>query len=176
MTAPDPAAMRPSVRRATPDDAQAIANVDVASWRAAYGGLMPHAYLEGLSTSEKASAWQASLGREDVRGKRTLVSEYEGHIDGYATVGRDPETGDGMLLLMYVAPERWGAGVGRSLMMASFEALRALGHRAAVLWVLEENTKAREFYEQVGWRTDGAGSLDAYGDIELAAVRYRIEL
>jgi hypothetical protein len=34
------------LRRATPEDAAALAAVEVRSWRAAYRGLMPDAYLD----------------------------------------------------------------------------------------------------------------------------------
>ena len=41
------------IRLATLADARAIAELHVASWRAAYVGILPPAYLEGLSVEER---------------------------------------------------------------------------------------------------------------------------
>ena len=162
----------PRVRPATVADAAAIAAVDVASWRAAYRGIMPDVYLDALSVVRKTSDWERSLGRERERGKRTLVAEIGGDIAGFATVGPDIEArGIGLLFLMYVAPERWGSGCGRALMTASEAALRELGYEQAVLWVLEANTRARHFYEAAGWRPEGTRRTSDYG-VPLVALRY----
>ena len=45
--------MKIPVRRATPEDGAALAAVEVRSWRAAYRGLMPDAFLDGISEAEK---------------------------------------------------------------------------------------------------------------------------
>jgi GNAT superfamily N-acetyltransferase len=165
------------VRRATPQDADAIAATHVASWRSAYRGLIPDAYLDALSDAEEAVRWRASLGREDLKGKRTIVAvDGAGSVIGYATVGADEDPARGMLWLMYVLEEAWGSGVGRALMDNAALALRELGYSEAVLWVLEQNNRARRFYEAAGWITDGARQTNDYGDIELEALRYTIVL
>jgi GNAT superfamily N-acetyltransferase len=165
------------VRPATPDDAASIVAVDVESWRAAYHGLMPDAYLDALSAEDKAAGWAASLGRQDMRGKRTLVVEdAEDGVIGYATVGPETGSNDGLLYLMYVLPEHWRRGAGRALMQGAADALRALGYERAVLDVLEANDRARRFYEATGWTPSGARRTDDYGGVELVAIRYATAL
>lgn len=166
------------VRRSTAEDAAAIAAIDVASWRAAYAGIMPDAYLAALDVDAKADAWAGGLSREDARGRRTIVCERpDGEIVGYATVGADLEDpGMGLLYLMYVSPACWGEGVGRTLMQGASEALAELGYDRAVLWVLEANARARRFYEAAGWRADGREQYNDYGEARLKAVRYAIGL
>lgn len=56
---------------------------------------------------------------------------------------------------LYVRPEAWGSGVAARLHDRAVEALRAAGVETARLWVLEENLRARRFYERRGWRPDG---------------------
>lgn len=56
---------------------------------------------------------------------------------------------------LYVVPERWGTGVADELHDAAAAALRALGCTEARLWVLEDNPRARRFYERRGWRENG---------------------
>jgi hypothetical protein len=41
-----------------------------------------------------------------------------------------------------------------------------------VLWVLEQNERARRFYERDGWAADGVSQPDDYGNTKLIALRY----
>lgn len=61
---------------------------------------------------------------------------------------------------LYVVPEAWGTGVALALHDA---ALAALPDCAEVrLWVLEENRRARRFYEKHGWRRNGETRVVEY--------------
>jgi RimJ/RimL family protein N-acetyltransferase len=61
---------------------------------------------------------------------------------------------------LYVVPEAWGTGVAAALHDA---ALAALPDCAEVkLWVLEENRRARRFYEKHGWRRNGEARVVEY--------------
>jgi len=57
---------------------------------------------------------------------------------------------------LYVRPAAWGTGVADRLHELAIEALRAEGVETARLWVLEENRRARRFYERHGWFADGS--------------------
>jgi GNAT superfamily N-acetyltransferase len=160
-----------AVRGAVLEDAQAIAELDIATWRAAYRDLMPQPYLDALSLDEQTERFARGLGRDTARGKRTLVADDEGVMAGYAVVGPDDGSTDGLLFLMYVAPDRWGTGIGRALMQMSRAALVELGYRRAALWVLEANARARRFYEADGWRPDGQQGTDDYEGTLLRKLR-----
>ena len=60
---------------------------------------------------------------------------------------------------MHVAPESWRQGVGRTLMDVALTYLASAGFDAAILWVVDGNDRAIQFYESVGWRVDGAQRL-----------------
>lgn len=164
------------VRKARSEDAAAIAEIDVASWRAAYGELMPASYLDSLDVAQKAAGWRRGIERDAAKGKRTLVVEAEGQVVGFAVVGPDDEAGPGLLWLMYVHPEHWGRGAAPPLMDISLDALLELGHSTARLWVLQANTRARRFYERCGWIQDGATGVATHGGADLSTVRYSTEL
>ncbi|MFC8706815.1 GNAT family N-acetyltransferase [Streptomyces anulatus] len=55
----------------------------------------------------------------------------------------------------YARPESWGTGVGRSLMRSTLSVWAERGTRAGYLWVLERNTRGRDFYRKGGWRPHG---------------------
>ncbi|MGZ8706828.1 MAG: N-acetyltransferase family protein [Gaiellaceae bacterium] len=153
------------IRPGTPDDAEGVARVHVETWQAAYARALPREQLQALSVEEaveRSRHWPP-----------TFVAERDGEILGFVSVGtsRDPAT-DGELFAIYVHPEQWGTGVGRALIEAGEEELRRLGHQDAVLWVLDDNPRARRFYELAGWSVDGtAREIHIFG-FDVAEVRY----
>jgi len=80
---------------------------------------------------------------------RVLVAERDGEPVGVVAVRA------GWLDGLYVVPESWGSGVADALHDAALEHLRSLGDTHCRLWVLEDNARARRFYERHGWKLDG---------------------
>jgi len=160
------------IRQATANDAPRIAEVHVRSWQGGYLGQLPEAFLAALDPGQRAERWHAILTNPAGPTERTLVAEEPGHeesgeVQGFVSIGpsRDPGTprSVGEVWSLYVTPAAWGAGVGRRLMSAALEALRAGGWTSATLWVLATNARAIGFYEATGWMADGAAK-----EIELA--------
>ncbi len=166
------------VRRATPDDAASLAAVEVTSWRAAYRGLMPDAFLDRLSAEEKTASWRRNLLKHGPSGRKRLrVAIGDDGVIGFVRVGSMWDAGEvGLVYLLYVLPDYWGHGVGTALMSAALDDLRDLGMREAVLWVLRDNQRARRFYEGLGWRPDGRTTTEDYGGVAVEAWCYRREL
>ena len=167
--------MEIQLRRATPEDAAALAAVEVRCWRAAYRGLMPDAYLDGLSQVEKAETWHQNLLKHGQSGrKRVWVAGGDASICGFVRVGSVIDEGEvGLIYLLYVLPEQQHRGVGTALMQAGMQDLRDFGMREATLWVLRDNLRARRFYEQLGWTPDGQAASEEYGGCRLEALCYR---
>lgn len=74
---------------------------------------------------------------------------------GYARWQVIPAAGEAELLRIAVKPEGRGKGLGRRLLQASTEALKALGVSELHLEVRFSNTAARKLYEAEGWRFTG---------------------
>jgi ribosomal protein S18 acetylase RimI-like enzyme len=149
-----------TVRRAVPEDARAIAEVHVRSWRVAYQGLMPDDVLEGLSVEDRAQFWRGAAGMEPESGG-LFVAAAGADVLGFcafATPGRDDDAVDRVAEIgaIYVDPATWRAGVGSALMEAALTELRANGWRSVTLWVLADNRQARKFYARFGFEPDGA--------------------
>src|ERR1044072_1427685 len=56
---------------------------------------------------------------------------------------------------LYVLTDWRSRGVGRTLPDEGPARQRADDRTSCNLWVLEENTRARRFYERLGWRENG---------------------
>lgn len=145
------------IRRAKASDAHTIASIHVAAWHEAYTGLLPAEMLSGLDVAGRAERWEriiASFSREN-SGAAFLAVEADG-AKGFVSVSRQRQQGladrgySAEITAIYVLEAAQGRGIGRALLRESTVHLRGSGHNAAALWVLEENTKARRFYEALG--------------------------
>ena len=169
-----------TVRLALPADAGAIARVQVASWRAAYAGLMPEALLAGLSVEKREAAWRDRLEHPQDPERRLFVVEVSGEVLGFASTGgsrdEDAEPGTAEVLAVYLAPAAWGRGLGRALFGEAVDDLRARGWTRVTLWVLEGNGRAIRFYESAGMRPDGGAKVEVEEGAPLPHVRYLLPL
>jgi ribosomal protein S18 acetylase RimI-like enzyme len=152
------------IRPGTVDDAEDVARVQVETWQTAYAHALPSDQLQALSVDERSEQW---------RRWPPAVAEVDGQIVGFVSVGdaRD-EDAEGELYAIYVHPDHWGAGVGRELMQEGEAELRRLGHSRVVLWVLDDNPRARRFYELAGWAADGNARVVEMFGFQIPEVRY----
>jgi ribosomal protein S18 acetylase RimI-like enzyme len=140
------------IRRATLDDAGAIAAVHVASWRTTYPGIVSQSYIDSLSVDERTSMWTRRLSEASNAAPDVLVVESpDAGIVGFASGGpiRHPEPGfDAELYAIYLLAEFQGRGVGRRLVVEWARLAVAGGLHAAIVRVLADNP-ACAFYERL---------------------------
>jgi ribosomal protein S18 acetylase RimI-like enzyme len=76
------------------------------------------------------------------------------------------------LYALYVHPAWWSTGTGRTLMDRVLAKVSSAGYQSITLWVLEENARARRFYERAGFApNDARHVLDDLGGV--IEIRYR---
>ncbi len=166
------------LRPARPGDAPAIARVHVETWRAAYAGIVPDAYLVAMTERKQALQWNHAI-RSAVVPEVVLVAESAdlpgGRIVGFGSCGRArkrPGTGPGSgeVFTLYVAPDWQGRGIGRRLLHGLLAKLEAGGLNEALVWVLSDNP-ARFFYEAMGARRV-AERQEPFAGVELEEAAY----
>lgn len=164
------------VRPARVEDAAALAEIHVRTWQAAYEHVFGAERLAGLDVAARAANWERWLAEPQPHW-HVLLAEEDGGPIAFAWAGESREAADeGALYAIYALPEAWGGGAGLALMAEALQKLREDGFRAAVLWVLEDNPRARRFYEREGWELDGALREGEHLGVRTAEVRYRITL
>ena len=156
-----------------------VARLQVISWQSAYAGIIPAGHLAAMSAAERAARHRGRLAAPGPRAV-DLLAERDGAAVGWASCGPtrdddlDPAT-TGEIRAMYADPAAWSTGVGAALMSACLEHLTDAGFRAVTLWVLEDNARARGFYERWGFRADGARQVAQLG-APVGEVRYALAL
>lgn len=153
-----------TVRLAELSDAPAVALVHVRSWQVAYRGVIPDDVLDNLSVEDRESMWEGTIPDGGV-----WVALVDDEVVGFAAAGpsRDADA-EFELYAIYFLSSAWGSGLATPLAQA------ALGDsRDAIVWVLEENKRARRFYERLGFSADGVSKTQTVGEAVLNELRYR---
>ncbi|WCN82373.1 GNAT family N-acetyltransferase [Micromonospora sp. LH3U1] len=165
--------MTVTLRLATGDDLMAVGAMHQRSRVAAYSAFLP---AEALAdpTPEAMGRYWAERWHWEQDNHRLTVAERAGELVGFSYLGPDdeddPETG--LLNAIHLEPAEQGRGTGRALMTDALDAMRALGWRRAVLWVLRDNAHARGFYERGGWTPTGAKREEHIGSAPTPQLRY----
>ena len=100
-----------SVRPAQRSDVDALGH-DLA-WQAAYRGVMPDGYLDGLEAADRSAMW-ARFIEQAPPDRRLVVIAVDDQVVGFACFGRCPdadEEGVAELFAINLDPDYWGRGL-----------------------------------------------------------------
>jgi GNAT superfamily N-acetyltransferase len=164
------------VRTAVEDDADRIAALNAAGWRAGFRGLISDTYLaayDGLPRLRRETL--ADPGDGDIQLVADDGEEMLGWISGGAAREDDLGAGAYEVRACYVNPARWRTGIGRRLMAALIDRLDPQRWTHLVLWTVRDASPTNEFYLSLGMQRDGREALlDRGGPVPL--VRFSAQL
>ena len=150
------------------DDRRELSRIYEESWKSAYRGIIPQAYLDSIPEGR----WAGALERFD----HTLVLAEGGRLIGTTSFGKAREhifAGAGEIVSLYLLPDCVGKGYGRALLHTAVRVLAELNFREIYLWVLAENFRAIRFYERQGFVCCGIRENEIGGK-HLHELRYRL--
>jgi ribosomal protein S18 acetylase RimI-like enzyme len=148
-----------TLRPARPDDADVVADIWHRGWR---DGHVAWATPELLAQRSLADFRRRVPALVPV----TTVAELEGVVVGFVMVHDDE------LEQMYVDRPARGTGLAAALIAAAEASIASHGYDLAWLAVIEENPRARRFYERSGWRDTGL--VDYPAQTETGAITVRV--
>lgn len=169
-------------RLATTDDARAIAELHLASWRSAYAPFLPPGVLQALDLEPHVIEWRRRVSVPEVR---IELEEMDGALVAFSAHGPSgdedakahpvPRTWE--IKNLHVRPDLRRTGSGGRLFDRSVAHARQVGAGSLTLWVVEKNVTARAFYEKKGMSPDGGRTTHTLGaDGTMPVVRYRLSL
>ncbi|MBV8216919.1 MAG: GNAT family N-acetyltransferase [Solirubrobacterales bacterium] len=151
-------------RLAVPSDAEAVAALHADSWRRHYRGAYSDDFLDGDVQTERAAVWSERLSERN-GATRTVVAEDDDGLVGFAHTVFEADPRWGALIdnlhLVYSEKRR---GIGSRLITLAARPVLARG-TGLYLWVLEQNSDARAFYEARGGRCVERALVPAPGGI-----------
>lgn len=145
-----------------------ISNIYESSWKYAYKNIIPQDYLDSIPNGR----WASSITR---KGMHSFVLLENGQIIGTASICKSrwkQYNGYGEIVSIYFLPEFIGKGFGSHLLKKCIEELNKHGFNKILLWVLEDNIRARQFYEKSGFVCSDEYMNDIIGGKEIKEVMY----
>lgn len=151
--------MSPRIRRAVPDDAQALSDVGRRTFVEAFGHLYPAEDLEAfLADSHSVDAYARYLGNDAYA---VWLLEEGGVAAGYAVAGPaglphpDVAVGDGELKRLYISSSLQNGGWGGRLFATALDWLQRDGQGTLWISVWSQNAAAQRFYARQGFEKAG---------------------
>ena len=131
------------------EDINQIAKIIDEDWKIAYKGIIDDDYLKNLNYKDREQRIRNKYQKE-----KAIVYYDNGIIKGFCRFGenRDDKKELAEIYALYVKENERRTGIGEKLITKAKEILRKRGYKEAILWCLEENKNARNFYEKVGGR------------------------
>ena len=150
------------IREARVSDAARIAEIDVTSSRFAYKNIIPDDCLyKDLSVEARIPVYERWINE-----KRFDLYVYEdpdtGLITGMMGIGmcEDEDKKDAFELhFLYIDPDHVRKGTGSQMLQFFEDKGKEKGLSEFVIWVLEENGMAINFYVKQGYRPDGKDKI-----------------
>lgn len=167
---------RYAISSATAADAAALRQLHADTWADTYADLLPATFYEQRLARHRMRRWDTVILNQQARGGDVIVARAPTGLAGLCQFGPTEDSDDlprevGHVYRLYVHPSAQRQGVGRALLSAAIERLTAPGVSSLTLWALQDDLRARAFYEDLGWRADGARRHDGATDL-----RYRLAL
>lgn len=157
------------IRYITKDDNPlAISKIYERSWKYAYKGIIPQDYLDNIPEGR----WADSVNKANMN---SLILIECGRIIGTASFckSRWKKYSDyGEIVSIYFLPDYIGKGYGRLLLGECIKELKKFGFCKVLLWVLEDNYRARKFYEKNGFLCSEVSMDDNIGGKNIREVLY----
>ena len=152
-----------TLRRAVPGDAQAVGAVFDAAVRDGWVFLGEVAQRAMFSAQD----WDRLVADHAPPNALIVADDREHGIVGFSGVHAE----DGEMFLLFVHSRHGGRGVGRALLDAAHDALRAAGHTEAFLFTEERNARALAVYAAAGYRRDGTVRESDFHGVPLRELR-----
>lgn len=154
------------------DDFSPIREIYEKSWKFAYRDIVPMDYMNSIPKGR----WG---GKFMENGRNDIGAFIDGRIVGTASfcASRWDKFYDyGEIVTIYLLPEFIGKGVGSALIEWCITELKIKGFKRILLWVLEENLRARRFYENHHFKLTDEYMDDNLGGRDVREIMYCLDI
>ena len=141
-----------NIRRVGQGDEQTLAHIQTESWKAAFRGILDEDTLQKSTDIGHVTEMYRKLLAEGKGNGYILEIEGKAHCIAYWDKARDSDFADAAeIICIHSLQSNWRKGFGSRMMDRLLKDIAAAGYSKVVLWVFEENRRARGFYEAKGF-------------------------
>jgi len=148
--------MEYTIQRAKIGDEAILAHIQTESWKDGFKDILNSDTLTTYTNLDKATAMYRRLLTENIGNGYILSVNGSPHCIAWWDKTRENDMpGYAELICIHSLKSRWRQGFGRLMMKAVLEDVKKAGYSNIMLWVFEENVRARSFYEMLGFAFNG---------------------
>lgn len=141
-----------NIRKVEIKDANILAYIQTESWKSAFNKILSKEDLEKYTSINKATEMYRKLLSENIGNGFILTIGETPHCMAYWDKARDEQMeGYAEIICIHSLSENWGKGYGTAMMNYILREIKNSGFNKVILWVFEENNRARKFYENHGF-------------------------
>ncbi|MFL0268022.1 GNAT family N-acetyltransferase [Candidatus Clostridium radicumherbarum] len=161
------------IRYANLNDTDILGKIHSESSREGFKGIIPDYILNDIFSIERRT--KRFISEISEGSPRTAVVFEKNEPAGLISFGKCRSGINDKLWIeiwrVYLTPKFWGRGVAKELIEWGINEIQKENFSNIELWVLEENIRARKFYEKMGFKHDNTVQITNMGK-ELKELRY----
>lgn len=162
--------------KATIKNAPEMGYIHACSWQKAYHNIIPESIINTFTAEQRTQVFEQAL---KTRTEEYYLFQVDDLPAGIALLYKSHEdmsaSDEGEIYAIYFHPDYWGTPATQLGFQFCIERLKELGYRQIHIWVLEENLRARKFYEKNGFTFDGKTQEIIIGK-PLLEIRYSMDV
>lgn len=138
-----------SIRKASYEDAETIANIHFKTWKSTYTELLNEQDITNMTYENRKTLWE-TIFRMPRKEQCILVIEVKNEVVGFISGGPERTNKfnyDGAIYDIYILDGYQKQGLGAKLLKAFTKEMKELGYESILVWVLTQNLSSR-FYER----------------------------
>ena len=165
--------MEYTIEAAKIGDEEILAYIQTESWKEGFKSILDTDVLQQYTQLDKVTAmYRRTLEQKDGNGY-ILKVEGEPHCIAWWDQTRENDMpGYAELICIHSLHDKWRKGFGTKMMGKVLSDIAHAGYSKVMLWVFEDNNRARRFYESLGFKPNGK-TKPAMGVVEIC---YEIKL
>jgi len=159
--------MEINIRKAISEDAYNFTVCAISSWQSAYRNIVPKEYLEKMliEKEKRVEKYKNEIENSGDRGYYCVM--YGERMVGIIIINikhNEDKSSMGEIWAIYLIEEFCGKNYGKILLDFAINELKRMEQKEIILWVFEENYRARHFYEKNNFIYNGIKrEVDWYG-------------
>lgn len=145
-----------TIERVRLGDEEALAYIQTESWKAAFKDILSADILQKCTQIDKVTAMYRRLLEQNIGNGYLLKVEGIPHCIAWWDATRENDMpGYAELICIHSLQNQWRKGYGSKMMDTVLDEIANAGYSKVMLWVFEDNVRARRFYEAHGFETKG---------------------
>ncbi|MGL5640750.1 MAG: GNAT family N-acetyltransferase [Paraclostridium sp.] len=141
-----------NIRKVKNGDAKTLAYIQTESWKSAFSQILSKEDLDKYTNIDKATEMYKMLLSKNIGNGFILSVDDIPHCIAYWDKARvDKMEGYAEVICIHSLCANWGKGYGTMMMDYILREIKEAGFDKVILWVFEENKRARRFYENQGF-------------------------